>query len=234
MLSVLLAAGHGSRLRPVLGNKPKFLLEVDGKPLLVHQLNNLQLSGATEVIIVVRPEYKTITDEVLGHAPKNISSTIITRGSSSGFESFCSAGDLVRGQRFILLTIDSIFQKQDLTRFRDQHAVLTDEFLVGSTSYIVDEKPSYVVVDQSLKVINIVRNHNSQFVTAGIYSCPPDFYDYTNQAIAMGINSMTNYLGFYVHQKRPGILFVFPKMIDIDTPEDIRLAEEWLKSEEHH
>ncbi len=51
MRAMILAAGRGERLRPLTDSLPKPLIEVCGKPLIVHHLENLALAGFREVVI---------------------------------------------------------------------------------------------------------------------------------------------------------------------------------------
>lgn len=51
--AVILAAGVGSRLRPLTDLRPKPLVEVNGTPILHNALHNLQAVGVNEVTIVV-------------------------------------------------------------------------------------------------------------------------------------------------------------------------------------
>ena len=53
MQAVILAAGQGSRLRPLTDHRPKCLVEVQGKPMLQYQLEALNAAGVTECVIVV-------------------------------------------------------------------------------------------------------------------------------------------------------------------------------------
>lgn len=53
MQAVILAAGSGSRLRPITELRPKCLVEVQGKPLLQYQLEALSAVGIQKCIIVV-------------------------------------------------------------------------------------------------------------------------------------------------------------------------------------
>ena len=53
MQAVVLAAGEGTRLRPLTEDKPKVLVEVDGKPIIEDVFDNLLDIGVTELIVVV-------------------------------------------------------------------------------------------------------------------------------------------------------------------------------------
>ncbi len=53
MKAMILAAGLGTRLRPLTDNRPKALVEIAGRPLLEITLSRLRSSGVTEVIINV-------------------------------------------------------------------------------------------------------------------------------------------------------------------------------------
>lgn len=50
--AILLAAGRGSRLSPLTDDRPKGMVELNGKPLLHHQLEVLQGAGVTDIAVV--------------------------------------------------------------------------------------------------------------------------------------------------------------------------------------
>ena len=53
MKAVVLAAGEGTRLRPLTEDKPKGMVEVDGQPILTHCFDQLVDLDADELMIVV-------------------------------------------------------------------------------------------------------------------------------------------------------------------------------------
>ena len=49
---VIAAAGKGTRMLALSGDKPKHLIEVNGRPFLSYILDNLSLAGYTDIILV--------------------------------------------------------------------------------------------------------------------------------------------------------------------------------------
>ena len=52
MKAIILAAGKGTRLRPLTDSKPKCLVELAGKSLLEHQLDTLSECGITDIHVI--------------------------------------------------------------------------------------------------------------------------------------------------------------------------------------
>ncbi|OAM51415.1 mannose-1-phosphate guanylyltransferase [Methylovorus sp. MM2] len=66
MKAMILAAGRGERMRPLTDHKPKPLLEVGGKPLIVWHIERLANAGFTE--LVINHAYKgTLIEAYLGN-----------------------------------------------------------------------------------------------------------------------------------------------------------------------
>ena len=63
MKAIILAAGMGTRLRPITMSIPKCLVPVNSKPILEHQLDALLLAGIRDVILVVGHLGKLLSDE---------------------------------------------------------------------------------------------------------------------------------------------------------------------------
>ena len=53
MRAIILAAGLGTRLRPMTDNTPKALIKVNDKPLVEYQIKYLKEKGIDEIIVVV-------------------------------------------------------------------------------------------------------------------------------------------------------------------------------------
>ena len=62
MKAVILAGGLGKRLRPLTNNKPKPMIPLGGKPILVHVINWVKKNGVKEIVLCVSYLHKTIED----------------------------------------------------------------------------------------------------------------------------------------------------------------------------
>ena len=60
--AIILAAGQGTRLRPLTDDIPKCMVEVNGKPMLNRQLDTLQSAGIENIIVVTGYEENKIND----------------------------------------------------------------------------------------------------------------------------------------------------------------------------
>src|SRR5580658_2521931 len=65
MKAILLAAGLGTRLKPLTNHKPKALVEVNNKTLLERNLSFLRQFGITDVIVNVHHFAAMIEDSLL-------------------------------------------------------------------------------------------------------------------------------------------------------------------------
>jgi NDP-sugar pyrophosphorylase family protein len=114
MQCVILAAGKGSRLRPLTDEKPKPLVEVCGRTLLDHIVVALP-SSVKELIIVIGYKGEMIREycgtEFHGRPVKYVEQVEINGPAKALW--LCK--DLIRG-RFLFMFADDIHGKDDLAR----------------------------------------------------------------------------------------------------------------------
>lgn len=105
MQAVILAAGFGSRLKALTGGKAKALVEIGGRPLILHQLEALSDHGIGPVVVVV------------GHQADEVQAVIGDRAEVVLNERFAQTNSLyslwlararVNGP-FVLLNCDLLF-----------------------------------------------------------------------------------------------------------------------------
>src|SRR5690554_6048733 len=66
MKGLILAAGLGTRLRPITSLRPKPTIQVANKSLIRHAIENLVEAGVTDIGIVVSPETRNHLEAAVG------------------------------------------------------------------------------------------------------------------------------------------------------------------------
>lgn len=118
MKAILLAAGIGSRIRPLTDDKPKCLLEVNGRTILQNMLENVEACGMKDVIIITGYLEEMIKAYVAEHFP-NLTVTYIRNGkyldTNTGY-SLMLTKEAVGDDAFIKFDADVIFEKAILEK----------------------------------------------------------------------------------------------------------------------
>lgn len=140
MKALIFAAGLGTRLRPLTDNRPKALVEANGKPLLAYVLEKLAQSGYTEVVINVHHFGGQIIDYVANHPIEGMTIRIsdereLLLDTGGGIR---QAGNLFTpdGKPFLIHNVD-IFSNLDLGGFYRQHPTCE-----GATLLVSERKTS--------------------------------------------------------------------------------------------
>jgi len=117
--AVILAGGKGTRLKDRLGDLPKPLVDVDGKPLLWRQLKALEDAGFDEAVVLVNHKAERIV-EFLATAGLTISARVVDDGEPRGTAGAVLAILDSLEDSFLVVYGDTLFDV-DLQRFERFH-----------------------------------------------------------------------------------------------------------------
>ncbi|MEM4348298.1 MAG: sugar phosphate nucleotidyltransferase [Candidatus Anstonellaceae archaeon] len=82
--AVVLAAGEGRRLRPLTYTRPKCMIQLAGKPILQHVLENLALVGVREAAVIVKYKKEAITEYFAANPIPSLKLHFIQQGEKYG------------------------------------------------------------------------------------------------------------------------------------------------------
>jgi glucose-1-phosphate thymidylyltransferase len=108
MDAVVLAAGEGTRLRPLTEDKPKGMVEVDGRPILTHCLEQLAALGADHFVIVVGYLKERIIQHY-GDAFDGIPITYAHQREQQGLAHALLTAEEYVDEEFMLMLGDNVF-----------------------------------------------------------------------------------------------------------------------------
>jgi len=123
MKAIILAAGAGSRIKPLTDNLPKCLLKVGDKTILEMMVSIIQECGITEFIFVVGYLKEQIIDFLKIRFP-NLNAIFVTNDkyseTNTGY-SLLLAKDFIHDSDFIKIDADVVFDKEILKKLIDCH-----------------------------------------------------------------------------------------------------------------
>lgn len=172
MISIILAAGQGTRLRPLSSYVPKILLPVRGKPVLDYILNNLKgLSIDTHYIVI--SEHKEMVDKYLREI--KLDNAVTVRGLE-----WESGGDLALALEQINPTGDIAVMNGDIVSDIDMSRVYGDHMKRGGDAYATltalkagskERRFGRVTFDEQGKVTRFREKSptGGDFISAGFY-----------------------------------------------------------------
>lgn len=231
MKAFLLAAGTGSRLRPITDTIPKCMVDIDGRPLLDIWLDEFARADVDEVLVNLHH----LPDVVREHVASRTGSPIVRLVFEP--ELLGSAGTLVanrewvEGEEFFLVCYADNLTNFELSALVEAHRASRS---VATMAVFHSETPSaggVVELDSAGRVVGFAEKPAkpiSDLVNAGVYAFSPALLDEISAAAdwAFPID-----IGYDVLPRLVGRAFAVPVQgyfRDIGTPEAYRRArEEW-------
>ena len=131
MKALILAAGEGSRLRPLSVNMPKPMFNICGKPILEHIIDLLKSVGITDLVVVVGYQKESIIDYFGSGFDFEVDIKYIVQENQIGIEDAIlkSENELKDESYFLLAHADFFVDKEMVQRTIDTF----NEFNADST-----------------------------------------------------------------------------------------------------
>src|SRR3990172_5290046 len=156
MQAVILAAGSGTRLRPLTEYIPKGLIRIGDKTLLEYSLNALKHNGIDEVIIVVGYQSELILNKFSNHynGLKIIYIFNHEYAHTGSMYSLSQAKDTIKGNDILLLESDLLFDPKAVRIALNSQ--FKDLILAADLSNSGDEV--YICVDNNHRLTALGKN----------------------------------------------------------------------------
>ncbi len=161
MEAIILAAGVGSRIRPLTNNCPKSLLKVDGKTILEMMISHIQDCGINEVVFVLGYLQEQIKDYVKKQFPDLVVHYVINEKyaeTNTGY-SLMLTKDFVQGSTFIKFDADVVF---DINILKNLIESKYDNCLCIDKNINLDAEEIKVIVKNENKVIKASKTVNPE------------------------------------------------------------------------
>ncbi|MFC6613912.1 UTP--glucose-1-phosphate uridylyltransferase AglF [Halopenitus salinus] len=179
MKAVVLAAGRGTRLRPLTDDKPKGMVEVADDPILTHCFDQLIELGADELVVVVGYKKEVIIDHY-GDVYEGVPITYAHQREANGLAHALLTVEEHVDDDFMLILGDNVFDAnlQDVVR-RQREDRADAAFLVEEVPF--EEASRYGVCDtnQYGEITDVIEKPDdppSNLVMTGFYTFSPAIF----------------------------------------------------------
>ncbi|NUC70872.1 sugar nucleotidyltransferase [Haloterrigena sp. SYSU A558-1] len=238
MQAVVLAAGKGTRIRPLTEDKPKVLVEVDGKPLIENVFDNLIDIGVSEFVVVVGYRKEQIIERY-GDEYCGTPITYAHQREQLGLAHAILQAEPHIDSDFVLMLGDNLFRANlgDVIN-RQQEARADAAFLVEEVPY--EEASRYGVLDTNEygEIVEVVEKPDdppSNLVMTGFYTFTPEIFHACHlvQPSDRGEYELPDAIDLLIQSGRTiDAIRMDGWRIDIGYPKDRDRAEERLSDEE--
>jgi len=240
--AVILAGGYATRLYPLTRDRPKHLLEVDGRPLLELLLERLPLGELDAVYVVTNAKFADRFREWAESYPTDV--IVLDDGTTSDEDRLGAIGDLQLviesegiDDDLIVAAGDSIFTERldDFARFgRERDAAAIAVYDVGDLEAM--KQLSSIGVDADSRLVTFEEKpEQPESTLAGIalYFYPRAILPLVGQYLAEGNNpDQPGRLVGWLYRRTPVYAWRVPgRWFDIGTPETLAEAERLFETD---
>ena len=248
MRFAVIAAGEGSRLAQEGVEQPKPLVPVCGEPMIERLLRIFVDCGATEIVVIVN-EWSTAVREHIESLPLPVPLRLVVKTTPSSMHSLHALSPYLRGERFCLTTVDTIFREEEFKKYIRHFAASRDiDGCMAVTPFVDDEKPLWVGVEEQVdadgvslldkqgshRLPRITGFHDSKegddhLISGGIYCLGDSALDVLDHCMEQGMSRMRNFQRQLVAEGLKLEAYPINKILDVDHRNDIAKAEAFLR-----
>lgn len=175
MKALLLAAGLGTRLRPITNNIPKCLVPINGKPLLEYWLENLSKVGIKEFLINTSYLHHQVEDFVIRSKYKDMVTLVYEEELLNTGGTLLKNEEFFNNEPFMLVHADNL-SFCDFRAFIKSHQNRMNNTELTMMLFKSDQPSSCGIVelDSFNTVVNFyekVKNPPSDLANGAVYIC---------------------------------------------------------------
>ena len=237
MKALILAAGVGSRLAPLTDHLPKCLVEVNGTPILMKQIENLHACGITDITVVSGYLSHVLASAVRGKYPEIRILESVDYAVTNNMYSAYLARETMAGEAFLMMNADVFFDAsviRNLLACPHPNAVTVDVGRYMEESMKVSEREGKLTAisktippEQALGCSIDVYKFSAGAADAFFAKCA-EYIEARNDRGQWSEVALRDILAYVDFHACP----VGGRWMEIDTPEDLALARELFAAEE--
>ena len=243
MKAVILAAGEGTRLRPITSSKPKPMIKISGKPILEHIINSLSYSEITEVIIVTNYKGEVIQQYFKDRKLDNLKISFKKQEKMIGTGNALGITESMINEDFILVYGDLLFSPNALKKIIHIFKTKKLDGVIAAIPVKNPEKYGIIEIEKNQKIKRIIEkpdsnNAPSNLANAGLYIFSKEIFKKIKQLkpSIRGEYELTDAISQFIKDGKQieAVKISDKDWIDISRPWDLLEANKWILKRLNH
>ncbi len=225
MQAVILAAGEGTRMRPLTYTRPKVMLPIANRPILEHLMEELAKAGVDEAVIVVGYRDETIRSH-FGEKWNDIRIRYVRQSKQLGTAHALLSAEHVLEDRFLMLNGDAIIFEDDLRKLvKERNGIAVFEVPNPEDFGVVE-----VVDGKVSRIVEKPEKPKSNLINAGVYAFTKEILNYVKKTTVSirGEYEITDSITMAISEGFEFKAVKIERWIDVGYPWDLLKANEEL------
>lgn len=227
MQAVILAAGEGTRMRPLTENRPKVMLPIANKPMLEHIVDAVKEAGISDIVLIVGYKKESIMDYFGDGAKHGVHISFITQGQQMGTGHAFGLASVCCKEPFIALNGDVLVSSAHIKKImaRTEDAIITVKQVERPQSYGVIEADG----DKVTRIVEKSPTPPTDMANAGVYRFSPAIFNaiFKTQLSPRNEIEVTDSIQFLIDKGNPvGFEVMDEPWLDVGRPWDLLTANE--------
>ena len=236
MIGILLAGGHGTRLRPITNSISKQLLPIYDKPMIYYPLSLLMAAKVRDFQIITTPPQEALFKDLLKDGSQwGISIHFVTQAEPTGIpDAFLLARKNISGKKTVMSLGDNLFYGSQMGKRINDNSGAAGAHIYGYQVNNVSNFGALTLADNKIvKIEEKPKNSGPGFAIPGLYHFDENVIDFCEQLkpSARGeleiIDLLTKY--FETGKLKYTILDRGTAWLDTGTHEDMFAASELVR-----
>ncbi len=175
MRAVILAAGEGTRMRPLTENRPKVMLPIANKPLLEHLIDAARAAGISDITLIVGYKKEAIREYFGDGRSFGVRIDYVVQEKQMGTGHAFGLAAVACHGRFLALNGDVLVSDRHIKKLmaRNMDAVITVKKVADPQAYGVIETDGDLV----RRILEKPRDPPTDLANAGIYLFNASIFD---------------------------------------------------------
>lgn len=201
MKAVILAAGEGTRLRPLTVSKPKVMIPIANRPIIEYAVEAVSQNGIKDIVIVVGYKKESIMSHFEDGRKFGCEITYVEQPKPLGTSHALLCAESKIDSDFLVLPGDNLIDPKEISNLLESNG--KNSLLIAESN--IPSKYGVVFLEKGnvTKILEKPEENLSNLISTGIYRFTPDVFISIKTVGAEGYHDLTAVVQYMIENGVP-------------------------------